>query len=65
MSETDRAEARTKQRRKVLNLWSELIVEVELYLAVWKRYGGGTTGHAIGCAIYKLKHFRTFFKSYC
>jgi hypothetical protein len=65
MSEIDTIEARAKQKRKVINLWSELIVEVELYLEVWKRFGGGTTGHAIGCAIYRLNYFRTFFKSYC
>ena len=34
MSEIDTTEARAKQRRKVLKLWAELIVEVQVYLGV-------------------------------
>ena len=54
-----------RQKEKVLTLWSELIMEVELYFTVWYKYGGGTTGHAIGSAYARLQQYRKFFKSYC
>jgi|APSaa5957512622_1039677.scaffolds.fasta_scaffold26440_2 hypothetical protein len=56
---------RGRQKEKVLKLWSELNMEVELYFTTWYKYGGGTTGHAIGSAYYRLKKYQKFFKSYC
>jgi hypothetical protein len=56
---------RSRQKEKVLKLWSELIMEVELYFTTWYRFGGGTTGHAIGSAYTRLKDCREFFKSKC
>jgi hypothetical protein len=56
---------RHRQKVKVLKLWSELIMEVELYFTTWYKYGGGTTGHAIGSAWARLKEYRKFFKAYC
>jgi hypothetical protein len=56
---------RSRQKAKVLGLWSELIMEVELYFTTWYKYGGGTTGHAIGSAYERLKKHGEFFKSYC
>ena len=55
----------SRQRERVLKLWSELIMEVELYFTTGYKYGGGTKGHAIGSAYYRLKQYRKFFKSYC
>jgi hypothetical protein len=56
---------RSRQKEKVLKLWSELIMEVELYFTTWYKYGGGTTGHAIGSVFERLKQSRKFFKSVC
>ena len=56
---------RDRQRDKVLRLWGELIMEVELYFTTWARRGGGTRGHAIGCAFKRLQEKREFFKKYC
>jgi hypothetical protein len=56
---------RSRQKEKVLKLWSELIMEVELYFTTWYKYGGGTTGHAIGSVYARLKEYRKFFMSKC
>lgn len=56
---------RDRQREKVLRLWEELIMEVELYYTTWYKYGGGTTGHAIGSAFKSLQEKRNFFMKYC
>ena len=56
---------RGRQKEKVLRLWGELIMEVELYFAAWCREGGGTKGQAIGCAFKRLQEKREFFKKYC
>jgi len=40
-------------------------MEVELYFTTWYKFGGGTTGHAIGSAYARLKEYRKFFKSDC
>ncbi len=65
MSMIDGSDLRSRQRTRVLTLWSDLIMEVELYFTVWYKYGGGPTGHAIGSEIVRLKHYRKFFESYC
>jgi hypothetical protein len=65
MSVINGSELRSKQKARVLNHWSDLITEVELYFTVWYKYGGGTTGHAIGSAIARLNQYRKFFQSYC
>ncbi len=65
MSMIDGADLRSRQKTRVLKLWCDLIMEVELYFTVWYKYGGGTTGHAIGSAIARLKQYRKFFESKC
>ena len=56
---------RGRQKVKVIRLWEELIMEVELYFSAWCREGGGTRGQAIGCAFNKLGKLKTFFRKYC
>jgi hypothetical protein len=65
MSTIDGTALRSKQKARVLKLWSELIMEVELYFTVWYKFGGGTAGHAIGAVIAKLNEYRKFFASKC
>jgi hypothetical protein len=55
----------SRQKERVLRLWTELIMEVELYFTTWYKYSGGTKGHAIGSAFYRLQKYQKFFKSYC
>ena len=42
-----------------------LIDKVEVYLTEWKKERGGTTGHAIGSVIEKLKTLKEFYKNNC
>ena len=39
--------------------------DLEDYLELWKKTGGGTTGHAIGSMIYRIEEKTVFFKNYC
>ncbi|WP_431156756.1 hypothetical protein [Winogradskyella poriferorum] len=56
---------RTEKKEEILNKLYSLQLDLEEYLTIWKKTGGGTTGHAIGSVISAIKEKADFFKSNC
>jgi hypothetical protein len=54
---------RWEQKNKVIKAFDTLIQEIEIYFNIWKKQGGGTTGHLIGSMIAKLKSSREMWKN--
>ena len=54
---------RCEQKNKVIKAFDTLIQEMEIYFKIWKKQGGGTTGHLIGSTIAKLKSSRELWKN--
>ena len=53
----------SEQKNKVIKAFDTLIQEMEIYFNIWKKQGGGTTGHLIGSMIAKLKSSREMWKN--
>ena len=45
-------------KKNVIKAFDTLIQEMEDYLAIWKKTGGGTTGYFIGSMINNLKSLK-------
>tara|TARA_B100000242_G_scaffold70616_1_gene44597 strand:+ start:554 stop:721 length:168 start_codon:yes stop_codon:yes gene_type:complete len=45
-------------KKKVIEAFDLLIQEMEVYLSIWKKTGGGTTGHFIVSLINNLKSLK-------
>ncbi|WP_299017681.1 hypothetical protein [uncultured Polaribacter sp.] len=56
---------RWQKRELIIQKLEDLNIELEEYLQIWKKEGGGTTGHAIGSMINRMKEKTEFFKNYC
>lgn len=56
---------RWKKKKIIIDKLEVVNKELEEYLEIWKRQGGGTTGHAIGIVIKRMKEKTEFFKNYC
>ncbi|WP_157539285.1 hypothetical protein [Nonlabens sp. MIC269] len=54
---------RWEQKNKVIKAFDKLIQEMEDYLAIWKKTGGGTTGFFIGSMINNLKSLKNKWSS--
>ena len=54
---------RWEQKNKVIKAFETLIQEMEDYLVIWKKTGGGTTGHFIGSMIANLKSLKEKWKN--
>lgn len=52
-------------KNEILENFENVFEHLNKYLFFWKKTGGGTTGHAIGSAIYKTKEINNFFKKHC
>ena len=60
MNEMDKM--RWKKREEITTKLESLQSDLEDYLEIWKKTGGGTTGHAIGSMIYGIKEKTVFLK---
>ena len=56
---------RFEKKDEIINKLESLQIDLEEYLEIWKKTGGGTTGHAIGSMIARIKEKTEFFKKYC
>ena len=56
---------RFEKKNEIINKLESLQTDLDEYLEVWKKNGGGTTGHAIGSMISNLKKNKEFFEQYC
>ena len=65
MSSDEMREVRWDKKEEITNKLESLQSDLEDYLEIWKKTGGGTTGHAIGSMIVRIKEKIVFFKNYC
>lgn len=68
MNETSRdmaSEMRWHKKKEIATKLELLQSVLEDYLEVWKKTGGGTTGHAIGSMISTIQEKRVFFENKC
>ena len=56
---------RSEKKNEIIAKLESLETDLEEYFKIWKKSGGGTTGHAIGSMINGLKEKTNFFKKYC
>lgn len=56
---------RYKKKDEIIEKLEILQADLDEYLELWKKTGGGTTGHAIGSMIARIKEKTDFFKKYC
>ena len=56
---------RANTKNEILNELDILHFKLNEYLRIWKKCGGGTTGHAIGSTIKRTKELKEFIKNYC
>lgn len=56
---------RSEKKKEILSKLDSLELDLEEYLSIWKKTGGGTTGYAIGSMIANFKEKSKFFKNYC
>ena len=56
---------RWEKKAEIMTKLEILHRDLEDYLELWKRTGGGTTGHAIGSMIARIQEKRVFFENYC
>jgi hypothetical protein len=59
------SEMRWEKKEEIMTKLEVLHKDLEGYLELWKRTGGGTTGHAIGSMIARMQEKRVFFENYC
>ncbi len=52
-------------KNEILENFENVFEHLNKYLYIWKKTGGGTTGHAISSVIYKSKEINNFFKKHC
>ena len=65
MSWDEMREMRWAKKKEIATKLEFLQSDLEDYLEIWKKTGGGTTGHAIGSMLEGVKKKTEFFKSYC
>lgn len=56
---------RTEKKKEILSKLDSLKLDLEEYLSIWKKTGGGTTGYAIGSMINSIKDKTEYFKTKC
>lgn len=56
---------RAKKKDEILKLMEGLCQSLDDYLILWKKSGGGTTGHAIGSTLKRIVEVKKFFENYC
>lgn len=49
----------------VIERINDLELAITHYLQQWRKYGGGTKGHAIGSTLKRMEELNKFFKRYC
>lgn len=54
-----------EKKKSIIEKLEIINAELEEYLEIWKKQGGGTTGHAIGSMIKRMKEKTEFFKNKC
>ena len=59
------SEMRWEKKEEIMTKLELLHSDLEDYLELWKKTGGGTTGHAIGSMIAMIQERRVFFESKC
>ena len=61
----DALKLRSDKKEQIINSLEQLEKDFDEYFQLWKKCGGGTTGHAIGSAIKRVHELREFTKAYC
>jgi hypothetical protein len=56
---------RFEKKKEIINKLESLQTDLDEYLEIWKKNGGGTTGHAIGSMIESIKKKTDFFRQFC
>lgn len=56
---------RFEKKELIILKLEEIQFELGEYLDLWRKTGGGTTGHAIGSMIKQIEEKTIFFKNYC
>lgn len=56
---------RWNKKEDIILKLEELNKELDIYFMLWKKTGGGTTGHAIGCMKFRISKLIDFFDRYC
>ena len=56
---------RFEKKKEIIIKLESLQNDLDEYLEIWKKNGGGTTGHAIGSMISSIKKNKEFFKQFC
>ena len=56
---------RFEKKKEIVSQLESLQIELNEYLQIWRKSGGGTTGHAIGSMIESIKKKTEFFKNCC
>jgi hypothetical protein len=59
------SEIRWAKKKEIVTKLELLQRDLQDYLEIWKRTGGGTTGHAIGSVIARIQEQKLFFKNKC
>ena len=62
MSWDENNKMRWEKKEEITSKLESLQSDLEDYLEIWKKTGGGTTGHAIGCMIGRIKEKTVFWK---
>lgn len=65
MSWDEMSKMRWEKKEEITVKLKSIQSDLEDYLELWKKTGGGTTGHAIGSMIYRIEEKTVFFKNYC
>ena len=65
MSWGEMSEMRWDKKKEIATKLELLQSDLEDYLEIWKKTGGGTTGHAIGSVIARIQEKRVFFTAKC
>lgn len=56
---------RADKKKEIVAKLESLQSDLEEYLEIWKKTGGGTSGHAIGSLIKSVKKNKDFFQNRC
>ena len=65
MSYDELSKMRWDKKKEIITKLESLQSDLKDYLEIWKKTGGGTTGHAIGSMIKRINEKTIFFKDKC
>lgn len=64
-NKNEMSKTRGEKKKEIIAKLESLQSDLEDYLEIWKKTGGGTTGHIIGSMMSSIEEQTEFFKNRC